>query len=102
MPITDLAGWPAPAAASLLVIGVHWLFIAAEAWVAACWFSGYVPTGPATLATWCGPAAAVGPVSGVDVPRAAPPLLLVRWTTRTTRAATPITAAARYRTIRTP
>src|SRR6185312_6865142 len=80
MPITDLPGLPDWVAAILLVIFDVALVIWPDIWLAA--------------------AVVVAP--GVDVPLAVPLPPLVRWMTRNTMAATPITAAARYRTIRTP
>src|SRR6185312_10602342 len=80
MPITDLPGLPDWVAAILLVIFDVALVIWPDIW----------------------PAAAVVVAPGVDVPLAVPLPPLVRWMTRNTIATTPITAAARYRTIRTP
>src|SRR6266480_3128226 len=104
MPITDLPGLPAPAAAILLVIFDVAALITPDTWLTAVLFSGYLPTLAACRRTYPGPAAAppaaVVVAPGVDVPLAVllPPL--ARWMTRNTIAATPITAAARYRTIR--
>src|SRR5262245_55277703 len=103
MPITALPGLPAPVDAILPVIFADAALTAPDTWPVACLFSGYVPTLAACFRTYPWPAAvppAEVDVLGVDVPPAVlPPLLLVTWTTRNTIAATPITAAARYRTI---
>src|SRR6266700_77386 len=104
MPITDLPGLPAPVAAILPVIFDVAVVMAPEIWLTAVLFSGNLPTLAACRKTYAGPAAvppaAVDVAPGVDVPLAVllPPL--ARWMTRYTIAATPITAAARYRTIR--
>src|SRR5580704_2790588 len=106
MPITDLPGLPDPVAAILLVIFDVAVVMAPDIWLTAVLFSGYLPTLAACRKTYAGPAAAppapVDVAPGVDAPLAVllPPL--ARWMTRYTIAATPITAAARYRTIRTP
>src|SRR5690242_14444669 len=101
MPITDLRSLPDWVAAILLVIFDVALVIWPDIWLTAGLFSGYLPTVAACRRTYPWPAAAPPPAvvvaPGVDVPL--PPL--VRWMTRNTIAATPITAAARYRTIRT-
>src|SRR6266702_7421678 len=100
MPITDLPGLPAPVAAILPVIFDVAVVMAPEIWLTAVLFSGNLPTLAACRKTYAGPAAvppaAVDVAPGVDV--LLPPL--ARWMTRYTIAATPITAAARYRTIR--
>src|SRR5438105_550459 len=106
MPITDLPGLPAAVAAILPVIFDVAVVIAPDIWLTAVLFSGYLPTLAACRRTYPGPAgpppAEVAVAPGVDVPLAVllPPL--ARWMTRYTIAATPITAAVRYRTIRTP
>src|SRR5215470_16377262 len=99
MPITDLPGLPDWVAAILLVIFDVALVIWPDIWLTAGLFSGYLPTVAACRKTYVGPAAAVA--LGVEVPLAVPLPPLARWMTRNTIAATPITAAARYRTIRT-
>src|SRR5436190_13124213 len=104
MPITDLPGLPDPVAAILPVIFDEAVVMAPDIWLTAVLFSGYLPTLAACRKTYALPAAAppaaVDVPPGVDVPLAVllPPL--ARWMTRYTIAATPITAAARYRTIR--
>src|SRR5690242_20807948 len=98
MPITDLRSLPDWVAAILLVIFDVALVIWPDIWLTAGLLSGYLPTVAACRRTYPWPAAAVVVAPGVAVPL--PPL--VRWMTRNTIAATPITAAARYRTIRTP
>src|SRR6478672_13964053 len=104
MPITDLPGLPDWVAAILLVIFDVALVIWPDIWLTAGLLSGYLPTVAACRRTYPWPAAppAVVVAPGVDVPLAVPLPPLVRWMTRYTIAATPITAAARYRTIRTP
>src|SRR5689334_18928407 len=77
--------------------------MALDIWLTAVLFSGNLPTLAACCKTYTGPAAppaAVDVAPGVEVPPAVllPPL--ARWMTRYTIAATPITAAARYRIIR--
>src|SRR6266581_6688177 len=104
MPTTYLPGLPDLVAASWLVIVDVAALMPADTWLTAVLFSGYLPTLAACRRTYPWPAAAppaaVGVAPGVDVPLAVllPPL--ARWMTRYTIAATPITAAARYRTIR--
>src|SRR6201990_424804 len=107
MPITDLPGLPDWVAAILLVIFDVALVIWPDIWLTAGLLSGYLPTAAACRMTdtWTRPrppppAAVVRP--GVEVPLAVPLPPLLRWMTRSTIAATPITAAARYRPIRTP
>src|SRR6266702_685735 len=108
MPTTDLVGRPTPAAAILFVMDAVWLVAAEPTALTAALLSGYLPTLSASLKTYFGaapaPAAVVlAPPVGVDEPPAVlPPLLWVRWMTRNTIATTPITDAARYRTIRAP
>src|SRR6185437_4023962 len=105
MPITGLPGLPDPVDAILPVIFDVAVVMAPDIWPVAVLFSGYLPTLAACRKTYAGPAAPPAEVAvapGVDVPLAVllPPL--ARWMTRYTIAATPITAAVRYRTIRTP
>src|SRR6266567_8374511 len=108
MPITDLAGRPAPAVAILFVMDADWLVRAEPTALTAGLFSGNLPTLAACLKTYpvaVPPPAAVvlAPLPGVDEPLAAlPPPLLVRWMTRNTITTTPTTDAARYRIIRVP
>ena len=106
MPITDLPGRPAPVEASFFVRAVFAALEAEATALTAGLFSGYLPTLAACLKTYAEavPApAAVVPAVGVDEPLAVLPApLLVSWTTRNTITTTPITDAARYRTIRVP
>src|SRR5215813_12005472 len=100
MPITDLPVLPDWVAAILLVIFNVALVIWPDIWLTAGLFSGYLPTLAACRRTYPWPPPAVVVAPGVDVPLAVllPPL--ATWMTRNTIAATPITAAARYKTIR--
>src|SRR6266496_854235 len=106
MPITDLPGLPDWVAAILLVIFDVALVIWSDIWLTAGLFSWYLPTLAACRRTNLWPAAAPPPAvvvaPGVDVPLGVPLPPLATWMTRNTIAATPITAAARYRTIRIP
>ena len=87
----------------LVIVDVAAL-VPADSWLTPGLFSGYLPTLAACCRTnpWPAPPPAVVVAPGVDVPLAVllPPL--ATWMTRNTIAATPITAAARYRTIRIP
>src|SRR5207247_1576730 len=103
MPIADLPGLPDPVAAILPVIFDVAVVMAPDIWLTAVLFSGYLPTLAACRRTYPWPAAAVGVAPLVDVPLGVLLALpLARWMTRNTIAATPITAAVRYRTIFVP
>src|SRR5436190_23634124 len=103
MPITGLPGLPDWVAAILLVIFDVAPVIWPDIWLTAVLLSGYLPTVAACRRTNPWPAAAPPAVvvaPGVDVPLAAPLPPLATWMTRNTIATTPVTAAARSRTIR--
>src|SRR6266542_3309797 len=102
MPTTDLPGLPDLVDAIWLVIVDVAALVPADSWLTPGLFSGYLPTLAACRRTNPWPAAAVVVAPGVDVPLGVPLPPLATWMTRNTIAATPITAAARYRTIRIP
>ncbi len=104
MPTTDLPGLPNLVDTIWLVIVDVAALVPADSWLTPGLFSGYLPTLAACCRTnaWPAPPPAVVVAPGVDVPLAVPLPPLATWMTRNTIAATPITAAARYRTIRIP